>query len=168
MLEKLIYARVEPILNLLLSREQAEFRREKSTVDQVILLTENIKDFLSIYRSDGDIWLYMASCSYIQAAWDFFQISTLLEWSCSWSKPEVSPLLPATASEARITAWKRLFSRIDLGSPLFQPLYIYVYICPPKFPESLPTQTILHRCTPLETGRPLRGLITLTWQQHFT
>ena len=47
-LMKLIYACIKPISDLLLLREQAGFRCRKSTVDQVILLTENIKDFLLI------------------------------------------------------------------------------------------------------------------------
>ena len=43
-LERLIYARVEPLIDPLLLKEQAGFRRRKSTVDQVILLTHNIGD----------------------------------------------------------------------------------------------------------------------------
>ena len=41
-LEKLIYAHVEPLVDPLLPKEQAGFRRAKSTVDQVVLLTQNI------------------------------------------------------------------------------------------------------------------------------
>ena len=43
-LERLIYARVEPLIDPLLPKEQAGFRRGKSTVDQVVLLTQNIED----------------------------------------------------------------------------------------------------------------------------
>ena len=43
-LESLIYARVEPLIDPLLPKEQAGFCRGKSTVDQVVLLTQNIED----------------------------------------------------------------------------------------------------------------------------
>ena len=38
-LKRLIYARIEPLINRLLPKEQARFRRGKSTVDQIVLLT---------------------------------------------------------------------------------------------------------------------------------
>ena len=43
-LERLIYARVEPLIDSLLPKKQAGFRSGKSTVDQVVLLTQNIED----------------------------------------------------------------------------------------------------------------------------
>ena len=44
MLERLIYARAERIMDPLLPKEQAGFRRGNSTVDQVVLLIQNIED----------------------------------------------------------------------------------------------------------------------------
>ena len=49
-LERLIYARIEPIVDPLLPGEQAGFQHGKSTVDQVVLLTQNIKDSLEAKR----------------------------------------------------------------------------------------------------------------------
>ena len=43
-MERLIYARIEPIIDPLLPQEQAGFRRGRSTVDQVTLLTQEIAD----------------------------------------------------------------------------------------------------------------------------
>ena len=43
-LERLIYARVDPVIDPLLPREQACFRHGRSTVDQVTLLTQDIED----------------------------------------------------------------------------------------------------------------------------
>ena len=44
--KRLMYNRIEPIVDPLLPKEQAGFRHGKSTVDQVVLLTQNIEDFL--------------------------------------------------------------------------------------------------------------------------
>ena len=43
-LERLIYTRIEPIVDPLLPREQAGFRQGRSTVDQTVLLTQHIED----------------------------------------------------------------------------------------------------------------------------
>ena len=43
-LKRLIYAHIKPIVDPLLPGEQTGFRHGKSTVDQVVLLTQNIKD----------------------------------------------------------------------------------------------------------------------------
>ena len=43
-LKRLIYACVTPIIDPLLHKEQAGFQSKKSTMDQVILLTQNIED----------------------------------------------------------------------------------------------------------------------------
>ena len=43
-LERLIHSRIDPVVDPQLPREQAGFRRGRSTVDQVILLTQDIED----------------------------------------------------------------------------------------------------------------------------
>ena len=43
-LERLIYTRIEPIVDPLLPRKQAGFRQGRSTVDQTVLLTQHIED----------------------------------------------------------------------------------------------------------------------------
>jgi len=50
-LERLMYARVEPIVDPLLAQEQAGFRHRWSTVDQVILLTQDIEDSFSAKKA---------------------------------------------------------------------------------------------------------------------
>ena len=52
-LEQLIYKRVEPIVGPLLPNEQARFRHGKSTVDQVVLLTQNIEDSFEAKKKAG-------------------------------------------------------------------------------------------------------------------
>ena len=56
-LERLNYARVEPLIDLLLPKEQAGFRREKSTVDQVVLLTQNIEDSFEAKKKAGAVFI---------------------------------------------------------------------------------------------------------------
>ena len=54
-LERLIYARVEPLIDPLLIKEQAGFRRRKSTVDQVVLLTQNIEGSFKAKKKAGAV-----------------------------------------------------------------------------------------------------------------
>ena len=54
-LERLIYAQVEPLIDLLLPKEQAGFRRGKPTVDQVVLLTQNIEDSFEAKKKAGAV-----------------------------------------------------------------------------------------------------------------
>ena len=55
-IERLIYARVEPLIDPLLPKEQACFRRGKSTVDQVVLLTQNIEDSFEAKKKAGAVF----------------------------------------------------------------------------------------------------------------
>ena len=56
-LKRLIYSRVEPLINLLLSKEQDGFRRGKSTVDQVVLLTQNVEDSFEAKKKDDTVFV---------------------------------------------------------------------------------------------------------------
>ena len=56
-LERIIYARVGPLLDPLLPEEQAVFRRGKSTVDQVVLLTQNIEDSFEAKKKAGAVFI---------------------------------------------------------------------------------------------------------------
>ena len=56
-LKRLIYARVEPLINPLLPKEQAGFQCRKSTVDQVVLLTQNIKDSFKAKKKAGAVFI---------------------------------------------------------------------------------------------------------------
>ena len=56
-LERLIYARVEPLIDPLLPREQAGFRRGRSTVDQVTLLTQSIENAFEAKKKAGAVFI---------------------------------------------------------------------------------------------------------------
>ena len=54
-LERFISARVEPIIDPLVPRERAWFRRKRLTVDQVTLLTQKIDDsFLAKKKAESE------------------------------------------------------------------------------------------------------------------
>ena len=65
-LERMIYNRVEPIVDPLFPKKQAKFRHRKSTVDQVVLLTRNTKDFLRQKMKAGAVFVNLT------AAYDTF------------------------------------------------------------------------------------------------
>ena len=56
-LERLIYARVEPLIDPLLPKVQAGFRRGKSTVDQFVLLIQNIEDSFEAKKKAGGVFV---------------------------------------------------------------------------------------------------------------
>ena len=67
-LERLIYARVEPLIDPLLSKEQAGFRRRKSTIDQVVLLTQNIEDSFEAKKKAGAVFINLTAA--YDTVWD--------------------------------------------------------------------------------------------------
>ena len=68
-LERLIYARVEPIIDPLLMQEQVGFRHERSTVDQVTLPTQDIQvSFLAKRKARAVFVLQQPSILYGIAA----------------------------------------------------------------------------------------------------
>ena len=56
-LERLIHARVEPIVDPLLPRQQAGFRRGRSTMDQAVLLTQNIENSFEAKKKAGAVFV---------------------------------------------------------------------------------------------------------------
>ena len=60
-LERLIYAGVEPLIDPVLPKEQAGFRRGKSIVNQVVLLTQNVKDSFEAKKKAGAIFINLTA-----------------------------------------------------------------------------------------------------------
>ena len=56
-LERLIHISVEPIIDPQLSREQAGFRHGRSTVDQTVLLTQNVEDSFEAKKKVGAVFV---------------------------------------------------------------------------------------------------------------
>ena len=57
----LTYACVEPLIDPLLPKEQAGFRRGNSTVDQVVLLTQNIEDSFEAKKKTGAVFVNLTA-----------------------------------------------------------------------------------------------------------
>ena len=59
---KAYLTRVEPIIiNPLLTKEQARFRRGKSTVDHIVLLNQNIEDSFEAKKKTGFVFVDMTA-----------------------------------------------------------------------------------------------------------
>ena len=59
--ERRIYACVYPLIDPVLPKEQAEFRRGKSTIDQNVLLTKNIEDTFEATKKAGAIFFNLTA-----------------------------------------------------------------------------------------------------------
>ena len=65
-LERLIHTRVEPIIDPQLSREQSGFRHKRSTVYQIVLLTQNIEDSFEPKKKAGVVFVDLtATCDIV-------------------------------------------------------------------------------------------------------
>ena len=56
-LSRSIYAPIETIIDPLLSRKQAGFRRRRSTVDQITLMTQEIEDCFSAKKKADAVFV---------------------------------------------------------------------------------------------------------------
>ena len=85
-----IYARVEPLIDSLLPKEQAGFRRGKSTVDQVVLLTQNIEDsfeakkkasavFIDLIAAYDTVWHRGLTCKLLRLLPDKHMVKMIME-----------------------------------------------------------------------------------------
>ena len=54
-LKKLIHTRIKPIIDSLFLVEQAEFRRERSSKEQAISLTQNVEGCFKVKRKAGAV-----------------------------------------------------------------------------------------------------------------
>ena len=77
-LERLIHARVEVIVDSLLSRELAGFRQGRSTVDQTVLLTQNIEYSFEAKKKAGAMFVDLIAA--YDTAWHRGLICKLLRF----------------------------------------------------------------------------------------
>ena len=60
-LKSLLHSRLTPVIDTQLQREQAGFRRGRSTVDQIKLLTQDIEDSFQVNENAGVVLLDVTS-----------------------------------------------------------------------------------------------------------
>jgi len=115
-LETLIYARAEPIIDPLLPKEQAGFPHGRSTVGWVTLLTQDIEDSFSAKKAGS---AFAAICC------DCCLIDTWSERPWRWLAIEASPIPPEMAKGADRDASKTAFTR---DRSVLAPLHFNIYI----------------------------------------
>ena len=137
-LERLIYARVEQLIDPLIPKEQAGFRRGKSTVDQVVLLTQDVEDsfetkkkagavFVDLTAAYDTVWHRGLACKLLRLLPDKRMVKTIMELVLNRG----FTLTTGDSKQRPILEVRRLKNDVIQGSVLAPLLFnIYTYDLP--------------------------------------
>ena len=131
-LERLIYACVKPLIDPLLPKEQAGFRREKSTLDQVVLLTQNIEDSFEAKKKSGAVFINLTAaydivwhrgitCKLLRLLLDKHMVRMIMELVRNRSLT----LTTGDSKQSRLRCLKNSVSQESVLAPLLFNIYTY-------------------------------------------
>ena len=131
-LERLVYARIEPIVDPLLPGEQAGFRHGKSIVDQVVLLTQNIEDsfnekkkagavFVNLTAAYDTVWHRGLTCKLLRLLPDKHMVRMIMELVRNRS----FTLTTGDSKRSRLRRLKNVVPQESVLAPLLFNIYVY-------------------------------------------
>ena len=168
-LERLNYARVNPIIDPLIPREQAGFWHGRSPVDQVTLLTQDIEDSFSTKKKPGAVfvdltaayntaWHHGLTCKLLQLLPDKHMVHMIMEIVSNRS-------FTLTTRNGKRSRLRHLKNGVPQGSVLVPLLFnIYISDLPTTVSRKYAFAEDLANMHADEGWQAVEGVLTKTWQ----